>query len=46
MNYEKPEFTQTDAIRAIQVNGSKHDSSDEDEGSTKKLPISCYEDNE
>jgi len=44
MNYEKPELPVTDAIRAIQVTGSKADLSDEEWG--RKLPVSCYEDNE
>ena len=45
MNYEKPELTVTDAIRAIQVIGSKDEPNDE-EGGAKHLATSCYEDNE
>jgi len=44
MNYEKPELTVTDAIRAIQVTGSKADLNEEEWGT--KLPVSCYEDDE
>jgi hypothetical protein len=46
MNYEKPELTLTDAIRAIQTIGAKPEPSDEETAFTYVLPISCYEDNE
>jgi hypothetical protein len=46
MNYEKPELTLTDAIRAIQTIGTKPEPSDEDDNFTRVLPTSCYEDNE
>jgi len=45
MNYEKPDFTLTDAIRVIQVSGVKDEPNDE-EGGIKHLATSCYEDNE
>jgi hypothetical protein len=47
MNYEKPELTLTDAIRAIQTTGSKQDPNSEDAPPhVQKQSISAYDDAE
>ena len=47
MNYEKPELTLTDAIRAIQTPGSKSEPSNEDAPPhVQKQSISAYDDAE